>query len=337
MRAVGYYESLPITDFRSLVDFEAPLPEWGPHDLLVRVKAISVNPVDTKLRARLKPDGAGPRILGFDAAGVVEAIGSDVSRFKIGDQVFYAGSMDRQGCNAEWQAVDERLVGRKPRSLTFADAAALPLTGLTAWELLFDRFRIPYGPRSAGHAILVINGAGGVGSVLIQLARCLTGLTVIATASRPETETWCKGMGAHHVIDHRKPLNESLKAIGIPQVRYVAALTATDHHKDAIVECLAPQGALAIIDDPATFDIVPFKRKSISIHWEFMFTRPVFQTPDMEEHHRILTELSVLVESAKVRTTAREGYGTINAANLRAAHALLESGKSIGKITLSGF
>jgi zinc-binding alcohol dehydrogenase family protein len=251
--------------------------------------------------------------------------------------VFYAGTIDRPGTYAEYHAVDERIVGRKPRSLDAAHAAALPLTSITAWELLFDRLKVPYGPQFSDDAILIINGAGGVGSILTQLARRLTGLTVIATASRPETISWCREMGAHHVIDHRQPLDAGLNSIGIPQVRYVAGLTATDRHQNAIVAALAPQGALAMIDDPATFDIVPFKRKSLSVHWELMFTRPLYGTVDLEAQHRILDDISALVDANMLRTTFREDYGPINAANLKRAHAALESGSAIGKIVLSGF
>lgn len=337
MKAVGYRRSLPVTDDASLVDVELPTPELRPHDLLVRVEAVSVNPVDVKVRMRAAPPEGQVTVLGFDAAGVVEATGPAVTRFKKGDAVFYAGSIDRQGSNAALQAVDERIVGPKPQSLSFADAVALPLTSLTAWELLFDRLRVPYGSKTTAGAILVINGAGGVGSILTQMARRLTGLTVIATASRPETRAWCLEMGAHHTIDHRAPLEEGLKAIGIPQVHYVAGLTGTEQHLKSIVEVVAPQGAAAFIDDPKVLDVVPFKRKSVSIHWELMFTRPLFGTPDIAEQHRILSEVAALVDSGVLRTTVRENFGVINATNLRRAHAAVESGRTIGKNVLAGF
>ena len=337
MKAVGYRRSLPITDEASLVAVELPTPELKPHDLLVRVEAVSVNPVDVKVRVRAAPPEGQVTVLGFDAAGVVEAVGPAVTRFKKGDAVFYAGAIDRQGSNAELQAVDERIVGPKPRSLSFADAVALPLTALTAWELLFDRLGVPYGNKTGGGEILIINGAGGVGSILIQMARRLTGLTVVATASRPQTQEWCRSMGAHHVIDHRAPLGEGLKAIGIPQVRYVAGLTATEQHQKAIAEVIAPQGAFGLIDDPKVLDVVPFKRKSVSIHWELMFTRSLFGTPDIAEQHHILSEVAALVDSGVLRTTVRENFGTITAANLRRAHAAVESGSSIGKSVLAGF
>ena len=335
MKAIGYYHPLPIDDAQALVDLDLPTPELRPRDLLVRIQAISVNPADVKLRANARPPADTPRILGYDAVGIVEAAGPEARLFKPGDAVFYAGTIDRPGTNAELHAVDERIVGPKPQSLTSAQAAALPLTSLTAWELLFDRLRVPYGQKLSGDAILIVNGAGGVGSILTQIARRLTGLTVIATASRPETVAWCRDMGAHHVIDHRQPLDEGLKAIGIPQVRYVAGLTATDLHQKAIIEALAPQGALAMIDDPKIFDIVPFKRKSLSVHWELMFTRPLYGTADMAEQHRILGEIAALVDSGVLRTTLREDYGPITAANLRRAHAAVESGRSIGKTVLS--
>ncbi|PTQ13439.1 NADPH:quinone reductase [Sphingomonas oleivorans] len=337
MKAIGYYRPLPIDDAQALVDIDMPIPELGPRDLLVKIEAISVNPVDVKLRGGATPPEGAARILGYDAAGIVHAVGPEVTLFKKGDPVFYAGAIDRPGTNAEYHAVDERIVGPKPASLSFAEAAALPLTSLTAWELLFDRLHLPYGQKASDDAILIINGAGGVGSLLTQIARRLTGLTVIATASRPETTAWCREMGAHHVIDHHKPLDEGLKEIGIPQLRYVAGLTATDRHRMAIVEALAPQGALALIDDPESFDVAPFKRKSLAVHWELMFTRSLFGTPDMVEQHRILGKVSALVDSGILRTTFREDYGPISAANLRRAHATVESGRSIGKLVLSGF
>ena len=337
MKAIGFYKPLPIDDAQSLVDIEIARPEPGPRDLLVKVEAVSVNPVDVKLRAGTTPPAGTARLLGFDDAGTVVAVGSEVRLFRTGDTVFYAGAIDRPGTNAEFHTVDERIVGRKPASLSFAEAAALPLTSLTAWELLFDRLGVPYGRKTTDDALLIVNGAGGVGSILIQIARRLTGLTVIATASRPETTAWATEMGAHHVIDHRRPLNEGLKEIGIPAVRYVAGLTASDHHRLAIVEALAPQGALALIDDPATFDIAPFKRKSLAVHWELMFTRSLFATPDIAGQHRILSEVSALVDSGVLRTTLRDNYGAINAATLKRAHATLEAGRGIGKVVLSGF
>lgn len=337
MKAVAYYRNMPITEADSLVDVDIEKPVPGPHDLLVKIAAISVNPADVKQRENNAPSSGHSRVLGYDAVGTVEAIGTSVTLFQPGDEVFYAGAIDRPGTYAQYHLVDERVAGPKPRSLTASEAAALPLTSLTAWELLFERLGVPYGPASSKDAILIINGAGGVGSILTQMARRLTGLTVIATASRPETVDWVNAMGAHHVIDHHKPLEDGLKAIGIPHVRYVASLTSSDHHRRSIIEVLQPHGALAMIDDPKSFDIVPFKRKSLSVHWELMFTPTLFHTPDMENQHRILRQVSGLVDAGLLNTTRREDFGVINAENLKRAHAALESGRSFGKIVLSGF
>ncbi|MFO1056057.1 MAG: zinc-binding alcohol dehydrogenase family protein [Dongiaceae bacterium] len=337
MRAIGYRHPRPLADEDALVELDLPAPEPGPRDLRVAVKAVSVNPVDVKQRARAAPPEGTARVLGFDAAGVVESVGAEVTLFKPGDAVFYAGAIDRPGSNAALQLVDERIVGPKPRSLGFAEAAALPLTALTAWELLFDRLGVPCGRKTGGGALLVINGAGGVGSILIQLARRLTGLAVIATASRPETVAWVRAMGAAHVVDHRRPLDEGLAAIGIPAVEYVAGLTASDAHLPAIVRAIAPQGRLALIDDPAEFDIVPLKRKSVSVHWELMFTRSLYGTADMIEQHRILAEVAALVDAGVLRTTMTENLGPLTVAGLRRAHALVESGRAIGKTVLEGF
>jgi zinc-binding alcohol dehydrogenase family protein len=335
MKAIGYRQPLPLTNPESLLDLDLPIPQPGPRDLRVAVRAVSVNPVDVKQRANAQPPAGQVRVLGFDSAGIVDAVGADVSLFKPGDAVFYAGAIDRPGSNSEFQLVDERIVGPKPASLDFDAAAALPLTAITAWELLFDRLCVAHG--ATGGTLLVINGAGGVGSILIQIARQLTGLTVVATASRPETIDWCRAMGAHHVIDHTHPLDEGLRAIGIEQVEYVASLTATDRHLGAIVKAIAPQGKLALIDDPKTLDIVPLKRKCVSIHWELMFTRSMFQTGDMIEQHRLLTEVSRLVDAGTLRSTMTANAGRIDAEGLKRVHALVETGRSIGKTVLAGF
>lgn len=337
MKAVGYYDTHPIDAADALVDLDLPTPQPGPRDLLVRVRAVSVNPVDVKLRAGAKPPPGQPRVLGFDAAGVVEAVGSHVTLFRPGDEVFYAGAIHRPGSHAEFQAVDERIVGRKPRSLSFTQAAALPLTAITAWELLFDRLGVTRAQPGLGGALLVINGAGGVGSILIQLARHLTGLTIIATASRPETVSWCRQMGAHHVISHREALAEQLTALGIPQVEYVASLTASDQHLPAFPDIIAPQGRLALIDDPATFDVAALKRKSISVHWELMFTRSLYETSDMIAQHHLLNQVAELVDAGTLRTTLSEDAGAITAANVKRVHAVVESGRAIGKTVLTGF
>lgn len=332
MKAVGYHDSGAID---ALVDLDIPMPEPGPRDLLVRVKAVSVNPVDVKTRAGSAPQD-GPRILGYDAAGVVERVGSDVTLFAPGDAVFYAGAINRPGSDAEYHLVDERIVGAKPDSLDWTAAAALPLTALTAFELLFDRMRVPFDSFTAGGTLLVINGAGGVGSILIQLARRLTGLRVAATASRPETIAWVRSLGAHDVIDHHRPLDAELARIGIGQADYVAGLTATDRHIEAIARLIAPQGTLALIDDPETLDIVPFKRKAVTIAWELMFTRSLFHTPDMARQGVILNEIAALVDAGVLRSTMTQDAGPLTAENLRRAHATVESGNAYGKIVLSG-
>lgn len=337
MKAVGYRESLPIDHPESLLDLELPEPRANGRDLLVEVKAVAVNPVDTKVRLRAQPAAGEAKVLGWDASGVVRAVGPEVTAYKPGDRVWYAGSIARPGSNSALQRVDERIVGRMPATLDFAAAAALPLTSITAWELLFDRLQIARTRKPAEHALLVIGAAGGVGSILVQLARQLTGVTVIGTASRAETRDWVLGQGAHHVIDHSRPLPPQLKDIGIPQVRYVASLTQTDAHFSDIVEVLEPQGRFGLIDDPKPIDISRLKQKSLSLHWESMFTRAVFETPDMIEQQRLLNQVAGLVDEGRLRSTIADHFGTINAANLKRAHALLESGKSRGKIVLEGF
>jgi len=337
MKAIGYYRPLPITDSYALHDLHVPAPEPGPRDVRVAVQAVSVNPVDVKLRASAAPPDGVARILGFDAAGVVEGIGPQVTLFRPGDEVFYAGSIARPGTNSEFHLVDERIVGHKPLSLSFAEAAALPLTSLTAWELLFDRLQLTAARNSAQGTILVVNGAGGVGSMVIQLARRLTGLTIVATASRAESRQWTMEMGAHHVIDHRGPLDAQLEAAGLDGVEYIAALSATDAHFPALSRVIMPQGRIGVIDDPPMLDVVPLKRKSVSLHWESMFTRPVFQTTDMIQQRQILNRVSQLVDSGVLRTTMTSNSGPITAAHLAQAHALVESGRSIGKVVLSGW
>jgi zinc-binding alcohol dehydrogenase family protein len=337
MKAVGYRQSHPIEHPEALLDIDLPEPVPGAHDLLVEVKAVSVNPVDTKVRKSAGPLEGEYRVLGWDAAGVVRAAGAQATLFKPGDKVFYAGTLLRPGTNSELHVVDERIVGRLPQRLGFEEAAALPLTALTAWELLFDRLQVAQDKSVGGDALLVVGAGGGVGSVMVQLARQLTGLTVVGTASRPQTRQWVADLGAHHVIDHTAPMPQQLQQAGVGQVRYVASLTHTDQHLPQLVEALAPQGRLGLIDDPETFDVRLLKRKSISLHWEFMYTRSMFQTPDMIAQHRILERIADLVDAGVLRSTLAERFGSINAANLRRAHQLLESGKSRGKIVLSGF
>jgi NADPH2:quinone reductase len=340
MKAISFHQSLPAENPESLVDVTLDKPKPGPRDILVEVHAISVNPVDTKVRK-----GGGPgkpsgelKILGWDVAGIVTEIGSEVTLFSPGDEVYYAGAINRPGSYAEFNAVDERIVGRKPMSLNFANAAALPLTTITAWELIFDRLELRIGKLTSQGSILVLGGAGGVGSIAIQLLKRLTGLTVIATASRPESEKWCEELGADHVIDHRKPLATQMKAIVPGGVNHVLALTKVEDHFDEIIEAMAPQGKIGLIENPATpLDIVKLKPKCLSLHWEFMFARPLYQTPDMAEQGRLLNEVSRLVDSGLIRSTAQTNLGEINAANLRKAHGLVESGKTMGKVVLSGF
>ena len=337
MKAIAYYQSLPIDHAEALLDVELPAPQPGPRDLLVRVMAISVNPVDTKIRRNVSPGAGEAKVLGWDVAGEVLEVGAEVRQFRPGDKVFYAGAIDRAGANSELHVVDERIVGRMPGSLDFARAAALPLTAITAWELLFERLGVREGKGDERQSLLVIGAAGGVGSILVQLARQLTGLTVIGTASRAETQQWVRELGAHHVIDHSQPLLPQLKALGHDQVSMVASLTHTDQHLDPLIEALEPQGKLALIDDPAQLDVVKLKRKSLSLHWEFMYTRSLFQTEDMVEQHRLLNRVSQLIDDGVLKTTVGEHFGRIDAANLRRAHALLESGKARGKIVLEGF
>ncbi|GHS88596.1 NADPH:quinone reductase [Actinomycetota bacterium] len=332
MPAVGYLRPLPVSDPSSLLDLELPVPTLRPHDLLVEVRAVSVNPVDVKQRTRAVPTG-GPRVLGFDASGTVRAVGPEVTLFAPGDDVFYAGSIDRPGTNSLLHAVDERIVGPKPTSLDHTDAAALPLTSITAWETLVDRFRL--GAASTG-TLLVLGAAGGVGSVLVQLARALTGLTVIGTASRPETAAWVREMGAHHVVDH------SDKGALVAQVREIAPGGVTHlftPHSAGMVptfaELLAPFGEITAIDDPGVADVAPLKAKSLTWHWELMFTRPVQQTADMITQHRLLAEVSRMVDAGVLRSTAQTRLAGIDAATLRHAHTLVESGRTIGKVVLT--
>jgi zinc-binding alcohol dehydrogenase family protein len=339
MKAIGYYQPLPIDNPDSLQDIELPAPVAAARDLLVRVKAVSVNPVDTKVRKNAAPEAGQAKVLGWDAVGTVEAVGAGVKNFKVGDRVYYAGSIIRPGANAELHAVDERIAALAPRSLDDAQAAALPLTTITAYELLFDRLRVPKdgGDGGDGQTLLITGGAGGVGSILIQLARQLTKLRIVATASRAETREWCLALGAHTVIDHSKPLAAELKAAGIGEVDMVASLTQTEQHYAQIIESLKPQGQLAVIDDMKVLDAMPLKTKSLSLHWEMMFARSRFETPDMAEQGKLLAEVAALVDAGRIRTTANASFGTINAANLRRAHALIESGKAQGKVVLAGF
>lgn len=335
MKAVAYCHSLPIDDPQSLLDLELPDPVPQGRDLRVRVHAVSVNPVDTKVRRNTAPPAGQAKVLGWDAAGIVDAVGPEVTLFRPGDRVMYAGDITRAGSNSELQLVDERIVGPMPATLGFAEAAALPLTAITAWELLFERLGVD--ERTEG-ALLIVGAAGGVGSMLTQLARQLTRLTVVGTASRPETSAWVRELGAHHVIDHRQPLAEALRATGLAGVTHVASLTQTEQHYAQLIEALLPQGKLALIDDPAQpLDARPLKRKSLSLHWELMFTRSMFATPDLQAQHELLKQVARLIDAGRLRSTLGEHFGQINAAHLRRAHAHIESGKARGKAVLEGF
>lgn len=337
MQAIGFEQSLPIDDERSLFAFEAALPVIAAHELLVQVAAIAVNPVDIKIRNVGAPPAGEQRILGWDAAGVVTQVGAEVHGFKIGDEVYYAGVVNRAGCNAEYQAVDARIVAKKPRSLDFAQAAALPLTSLTAYEGLFDRLQVNENNPARNRVLLVIGGAGGVGSQIIQLAKQLTDLTVVATASRPESQAWVRQLGADAVIDHRQNLAEAWQDTGLPAPSWVFSTQHTDGYAEQLAALMAPQGRLVLIDDPKTLPIALFKQKSISLHWEFMFTRGLFVTADIARQHDILQEVAALVDDGRIHTTLNKVISPINVANLKQAHRDIESGNSIGKIVLQGW
>lgn len=338
MKAIAHRRPAPLGAEDALELIDLPEPVAGPNDLLVQVRAVSVNPVDAKVRAGMPlPEGQSARVLGWDAAGTVLAVGRDVKGFAPGDRVWYAGAIDRPGSNAERQLVDHRIAARMPKTLDFAQAAALPLTAITAWELLFDRLGVPRGG-GEGQRLLVTGAAGGVGSVLVQLARRLTKLEVIGTASRPDTQAWVKEMGAHHVIDHGGPLDQALAAAGLGPVQLVASLTHTQRHYAALVNALAPQGRLALIDDASEpIDARPLKAKSLSLHWEMMFARSRYQTPDMAQQGVLLAELADAVDAGLVRSTLTRHLGRLSVATLREAHALIESGRNIGKVVLDGF
>lgn len=338
MKAVALTRYLPIDDSNALFDVDLDVPVPGPHDLRVRVEAVSVNPVDTKVRAPKSQVEAAPKVLGYDAAGVVDAVGDAVSGFAVGDAVYYAGDITRSGSNAQFQLVDARLVARKPDTLDFAQAAALPLTALTAWELLFERMPYAFDGGGAGRSLLVIAGAGGVGSIAIQLAK-LAGFTVIATASREETVAWCRTLGADHVVDHRQALAPQLRALGFETVDAALNFADTDVYWEALGELLAPLGHVGLIVEPAGALKIgdPYKSKCIGIHWEFMFARARFKTADMAEQGRILARVAELVDAGRLRGTLTDTLSPISAETLREAHRRLESGRTIGKLAVSGW
>lgn len=335
MKAVTYKKTLSANEPAGLMDADIPAPAAPTgHDILVEVKAISVNPVDLKVQKNVKPED-GTKVLGWDASGVVLDCGEKVSLFKKGDRVFYAGALDRSGTNSQQHLVDERIVGRMPETLDFPAAAALPLTSITAWEALFDRLDVNKPVVGAANAILIIGGAGGVGSIAVQLARQKTSLTVIATASRAESQDFLKKLGAHHIIDHTKPLAAQIEALNLGKIAFVFSTTHTHHHLNDIAELIAPQGKLCLIDDPEQFNIAPFKRKSVSIHWEFMFTRSLMKTADMAEQHKLLNEVAALVDAGKIQHTMTESLSPISAENLRLAHQKIEGNHVMGKIVLA--
>ncbi|WP_244846423.1 zinc-binding alcohol dehydrogenase family protein [Caballeronia sp. SL2Y3] len=338
MKAIGLTRYLPISNPESLVDIELDKPTPTGRDLLVRIEAIAVNPVDTKVRAPKDKIEDSPRVLGWDAAGVVEAVGPDVSLFKVGDAVYYAGDITRQGANSEFHLIDERIVGAKPKSLDFTHAAALPLTTLTAWEALFDRLKVSAEGKDAGKTVLIIGGAGGVGSIGIQLAKQVAKLHVIATASRPESAKWATELGADRIVNHFENIPAQLKDAGTPQVDYVLIFNDTDKHFPAAAEVVKPQGSICtIVENAAPLPVELLKAKSAAFHWEFMFTRAMFQTPDMIEQHKLLSEVARLIDAGIIRTTLGKNLGKIDAANLREAHRLLEEGRAIGKLVMTGF
>ncbi|WP_298941605.1 zinc-binding alcohol dehydrogenase family protein [uncultured Psychromonas sp.] len=335
MKAIGYQQNLPIENELSLQDIELDLPIAQGHDVLVEVKAISVNPVDFKVRQTAPSPEGEYKVLGYDATGIVKSVGESVTLFKPGDKVWYAGDITRSGSNAQFQLVDERIVGYMPSSLSYGEAAALPLTSLTAWELLFDRLNIIKDDPSK--RILVIGAAGGVGSIMVQLLKQLTQLEVIATASRPETVSWLEDLGADTIINHRNLLSEEFTAKDLKEVDYVVSLNNTEQHLPEIIKIIKPQGKFGLIDDPTTLDIKPFKTKAVSVHWELMFTRSLFKTDDMQEQHEILNNVAKMIDNGLIKTTVGENLGEINATNLRKAHQHLETQTAKGKVVLEGF
>ncbi|MDB4525689.1 zinc-binding alcohol dehydrogenase family protein [Akkermansiaceae bacterium] len=316
---------------------EIPTPAPNCHDILVKIEAIGLNPVDTKVRPA---EGDAPKTLGYDASGTVTEIGSEVTLFEKGDKVYYAGDITRPGTNAEFQLVDERIVATRPTSLDAAASAAIPLTALTAWEALFDRLGIdPDNPtENSGKSLLIIGGAGGVGSLAIQLAK-LAGLTVIATASRTESSDWCLKLGADHIINHHGDMPSQLKELGHETVSYIANFNEVDAVWSAMGEMIAPQGSIVLITGHQShLDLAgPFKMKSVRVCWEFMFTRSMFETEDIIEQHNILKRVAELIDDGKLTATANDILSPINAETILEGHRRIESGSTIGKITISGW
>ncbi len=334
MQAIGLYKHLPISNEESLINVTVPKPEVSGHDILVKIKAVSVNPVDTKVRANGEEEQE-PKILGYDASGIVESVGSDVSLFQEGDEVYYAGSISRPGSNSEYQLVDERIAAKKPENLSFNEAAALPLTTLTAWEALFERLNIPAdASANQGKTILIIGASGGVGSMAVQLAD-LAGLTIVGTASREETISWAKDRGCDYTLNHHQDFKPQLESIGISQVDYILCLNSTEEHWDHMVEAIKPQGKIcSIVETEGDLDLTALQQKSATFVWEFMFTRALFQTEDMQEQHRILNKTAELIAENKLTSTMTEALTGLHAENLREAHRKVETGKMIGKVVV---
>ena len=332
MKAIQFQPGLGLDNPNVALEVDLPTPTPTGHDILVKIEAVGLNPVDTKVRPKTD---AAPKTLGFDAAGVVEAVGDAVTLFKVGDPVYYAGDITRPGSNADFQLVDERIAALRPKSLDAAASAALPLTSLTAWESLFDRLPIDPDADNSGQSLLIIGGAGGVGSIGIQLAK-LAGLTVIATSSRPESTAWCLELGADHVVNHREPIGPQLEKLGFPQVDYIANFNNTETYWETMGQVIAPQGHIVlIVEQVGTLDIGgPYKLKSVSIAWELMFTRSLFKTKDIARQHKILTRVAGLIDAGELKCTANETLAPLNAANLVKAHALIESGRTIGKLVI---
>lgn len=333
MKAIGYQKAGPITEANSLVDIDVPVPELRPHDVLVQVKGISINPVDSKIRTNVSPE-SGYKVIGYDACGTITAVGADVTGFQVGDDVFYAGDLTRPGTNSEFHAVDARIIGKKPQSLDFDEAAGIPLTAITAWELLFDCMRLVENGED-GKSILVLGGAGGVGSILIQLVKKLTKATVIATASRDETRQWVTKMGADHVIDHSQPLQPQMQALEIVP-DYIASLRGTDQNWEEMCAMIAPRGHMALIDDPQGININLGKQKAISISWEFMFTRPMFDMADIATQGHLLNRVSEMLDNGVLQSTVTGKLGDLSAETLKTAHATQETGRVIGKNVMTG-
>ncbi len=336
MKAVGFTRTLPIENPDAFIDLTLDKPVPKGRDILVAVHAVAVNPVDTKVRAQKGEAESEPRVIGYDASGVVEAVGPDATLFQPGDEVYYAGDITRSGTNAEFHLVDERIVGTKPKTLSHADAAALPLTTITAYEAFFDRLGIDRDGANRGETILIIGAGGGVGSIGIQLARH-AGLTVIATASRDETSQWVRDLGADHVVNHRKDMVAQVRALGFHHVDHIAIFNDM-RHWDAAVDLIRPQGGIVSIDNTdQPMPMAGMKTKAASLHWEFMFARPMHGTPDMIEQHRLLTWVAGEVDAGRIRTTGTQALSPINAATMREAHAMVETGSTIGKVTLEGW